>query len=1246
MKINLLRPVALLALFLVSLSGFSQADVRSTITQYLSSRADEYRITPTQAGAFTVTDDYTSRHNGVRHVYITQTVNGLRIVNRILNVTISPEGEIVHMAGKVAPLGSVSQPSPVPGIQANQAILSACGQLNIPNASATEEIPSTQPSVLLFAGADISQEDIPVELVYWLSPEDELFLAWSLSIYTHDSENWYHAMVDARTGKLLETANWVVHCSASVCGKFPEVRHTHISKPASLAAPALPGPPPPMNSGAYRVYAFPTETPIHGPHILVVNPADSMASPYGWHDTNGQPGAEYTITRGNNVHAYEDKGNNNQPGYSPDGGPTLLFDYPVNLSQHPNSYTDAAVTNLFYANNMIHDITYHFGFDEPAGNFQQNNYGRGGIGNDYVRAEAQDGGGSNNANFATPADGNRPRMQMYLWSAGSSVNFHVNAPLNLSGPYGATGAGFGNALPTTPLTSDLVLALDNDGLDPEDACEPIVNAAALAGKVAVIRRGNCPFVDKVQAAENAGAVAVVIVNNVTGNPITMGGSSSTITIPSIMISQAAGEPIITALKNSITVNGTLAGSGSGALDGDFDNGVIVHEYGHGISNRLTGGPSAASCLNNAEQMGEGWSDYFGMMLTMNLAANNPVNRPIGAYLLGNTVAGPGIRNESYDTSFAVNNYTYGHVSNTGLLSQPHGIGFVWATMLWDLTWALMAQHGYDDVPGNGIGGDDIAMQLVMDGLKLQACQPGFVDGRDAILLADQLNYGGANRCIIWKAFAKRGLGFSASQGSSASRTDQVQAFDLPTFCMQPVTPPRADFKADTTQTCTGKIQFTDLSTFIPQQWFWDFGDGTTSTFQNPVHQYSQAGVYTVKLVVVNTLGSDTSSQVNYINYTRPDAPVTVGASGCDGDTLQVSANASGTLIWMDANFAPFQTGTSHTVIPPAVTTTYYVVNEIGAPAVFVGPKDESIGASGLHNTTFTGTVDFTADIPLTIKSAYINAGAAGSKTITLWDNLSGSGNMVQQVTVSIPSPGPQRVELNLQVEKPGSYSIGLNNANLFRNSTGANYPYTIPGVISLVGSSAGAQFYYYFYDLEVKQQSCYSDTVAIVAVVLDQVDFGYHVLGNQTFRFNDLSGASANWHWDFGDGSTSTDETPDHQYAAPGKYTVTLTIGSCSHSQEITVFPTGIEGVGENPYGAVLQPNPAQQSTELRLTRPLPADAHFRLVTMDGRIAGTWTVRAGELHLQLPIAHLAPAVYMLVADEPQYGITLPLVVMD
>jgi uncharacterized repeat protein (TIGR01451 family) len=215
-------------------------------------------------------------------------------------------------------------------------------------------------------------------------------------------------------------------------------------------------------------------------------------------------------------------------------------------------------------------------------------------------------------------------------------------------------------------------------------------------------------------------------------------------------------------------------------DGDYDNGVVVHEIGHGISIRLTGGPGTSGCLSGNEQMGEGWSDYFGTVMTIEPGDQATDARPMGTYLFGQGPNGGGIRPFPYSTDFNVNPMTYATIGSG--VSVPHGVGSVWATMLWDMTWDLIDVYGWDPDLYNGTGGNNIAMALVIEGLKLQPCGPGFVDGRDAILAADVALNGGANQCLIWESFARRGLGFSADQGSSASNTDGTEAFDLPPSC--------------------------------------------------------------------------------------------------------------------------------------------------------------------------------------------------------------------------------------------------------------------------------------------------------------------------------------------------------------------------------------------------------------------------------------------------------------------------------
>jgi hypothetical protein len=449
---------------------------------------------------------------------------------------------------------------------------------------------------------------------------------------------------------------------------------------------------------------------------------------------------------------------------------------------------DAATVNLFYWNNIMHDVWYQYGFDEESGNFQENNYGNGGNGGDSVNADAQDGSGTNNANFATPSDGGNPRMQMFLWSGGGAGPIEIltinNGPL--AGIYTGIPANFGGPIPVPPLTEDIVVIEDDNSgpsTDTNDGCDNITNPGDLFGKIVIIRRGECEFGFKALGAEDEGAVAVIMVNNVAGDPIIMapGAVGDQVTIPLFMVSNIDGDAIIAELNGGGSINGTINGENvQPDLDGDVDNAIIAHEYGHGISNRLTGGPGNTNCLNNGEQMGEGWSDWFGLMLTIEPGDQGEDPRGIGTYVIGQPTDGNGIRFFPYSTDLSIQPRTYADLPGTD--GQVHAVGEIWAAMIWDLSWALIDQYGFDADFYNGTGGNNIAMQLVIDGLKLQGCGPGFVDGRDAILQADVITSGGANCELIWDVFARRGLGFSASQGSSNSTSDGTPAFDVPANC--------------------------------------------------------------------------------------------------------------------------------------------------------------------------------------------------------------------------------------------------------------------------------------------------------------------------------------------------------------------------------------------------------------------------------------------------------------------------------
>jgi extracellular elastinolytic metalloproteinase len=601
LRLRLLPATLILVLVLpvtAAAAGVGEQEASAIAFDYLGTHREALGLADADVLDVTVGDLYASRHTGTTHVYLRQRHAGIEVYNGILAIAVAADGEVAHVGERwVANLAAKAN-EPVPTLSPAAAVERAAAALGLeaPAGLRILEPSSGADRRTLLSDGGISLASIPARLVYQPLANGRVRLAWDLVIELVDQSHWWSVRIDAESGQLLDQNDFLAHEQYEVY-------------PIPIESPNHTAPPPPADA-----------------RTIVVDPyTDSPASPFGWHDTDGVAGPEFTITRGNNTHTYADTNANNVPDggadAEPDGGATLDFTgaaVPIDLSQHPTVYTQASIANLFYWTNVIHDVLWEYGFDEPAGNFQVNNYGNGGLGGDDVRAEAQDGGGNCNANFGTPADGMRPRMQMFLCA---------------------------NTLPSR--------------------------------------------------------------------------------------------------------------------DGAFDHGVVTHEFGHGVSNRLTGGPAAAGCLGNTEQMGEGWSDYLGLMLTQEPGDVGTDGRGTGTYLFGQSANGPGIRPAPYSTSFGVNNFTY---ANVGGVSIPHGVGFVWATMIWQMTWELIDDHGfnpdiYDDWT---TGGNNLALQLVMDGMKLQPCFPGFVDGRDAILAADDLltgdgsDFSGVNQCSIWSGFSVRG----------------------------------------------------------------------------------------------------------------------------------------------------------------------------------------------------------------------------------------------------------------------------------------------------------------------------------------------------------------------------------------------------------------------------------------------------------------------------------------------------------
>ena len=716
------------------------------------------------------------------NVYVIQEYNNISIYNAIGSFAIK-QGKIVSFTGKFHNDLSQKINTTTATIRAEEAVRYVASDVGVKAPINLETVVKNKGGSVIYSDKSLSREEIPVEPIYVLK-NDKLLLSWDVSVYMIDGEHWHSIRVDALTGAILDKIDWMTSCTFDhpETTKAPTDHQTTSSFGFIKESSAF-------MQESYNVYPIPSvESPNHGDRVLVTNPSDIEASPFGWHDTNGIAGADFTTTRGNNVIASEDVNANNDVGNLADGGANLIFDFPFDRDALVENFEEASITNLFYTSNVIHDVWYHYGFDEASGNFQLNNYNRGGLGNDEVFADTHDGSGFNNANFGTPPDGINPRMQMFLWNPTpdeSIDTFIVNNGV-LSGSYFTVDNSFSPGQIDAPIfpngiTEDLVLAIDDDAtIDANDICSDLINPDALNGAIAVVRRGECNFVDKVIRCQEAGAIAVLVVNNQAGSPIPMGGGNEDIMIPAVMIGIDDGEALITQMASS-TINVTLSDIGRNffAEDSSFDNGIVAHEYGHGISTRLTAGAENSGCLSGDEQMGEGWSDWLALIMTIESGDAGTDSRGIGTYSIDQPITGGGIRPFPYSTDFTINPVTYEDTNDEVNFPIPHGVGSIWASMLWDLTWAFIERDGFDPDLYNGTGGNNLSMQLVIDGLKLQPCNPGFVDGRDAILLADEIANNGINSCLIWEVFAKRGLGWSATQGTSSSRIDQTEAFDIP-----------------------------------------------------------------------------------------------------------------------------------------------------------------------------------------------------------------------------------------------------------------------------------------------------------------------------------------------------------------------------------------------------------------------------------------------------------------------------------
>ncbi|MEV4413782.1 M36 family metallopeptidase [Catellatospora sp. NPDC049609] len=384
----------------------SKSPAEQVVLGYIRDNRAQFGLTAAQVAQLRVTSSYVTKHNGVRQVTVGQAVDGMRVHGALLTATVDRQGRLTLIGGWLATAPTSGDVALTAGHALDRAAAARGAKAKTPLKGADNKNKGRQTFPNVYAQRLAHPHDVSAELV-WYAPDHTSTLrpAWLTDVEVSGG-SWTESLVDAATGKVLQEQSRYQHSGPEgtvFTGQHPDV------------------------TGATRQV-----TPFSG--------------------IDGSWVAD-RLTQGNNVNAYRDEdgdnnasdtGNDAMRPQTPAGGDPdhQHFNYPFTDAWRTNAAAtqanldadlDAITTQLFYYTNVMHDYLYGLGFDEASGNFQVDNFGRGGSGNDPVLAEAQDGWDFgcmtdppnpvavrclNNANFGTPGDGGSPRMQMYMWQPG------------------------------------------------------------------------------------------------------------------------------------------------------------------------------------------------------------------------------------------------------------------------------------------------------------------------------------------------------------------------------------------------------------------------------------------------------------------------------------------------------------------------------------------------------------------------------------------------------------------------------------------------------------------------------------------------------------------------------------------------------------------------------------------------------------------------------------------------------------
>jgi len=409
--------------------------------------------------------------------------------------------------------------------------------------------------------------------------------------------------------------------------------------------------------------------------------------------------------------------------------------------------------------------------------------------------------------------------------------------------------------------------------------------------------------------------------------------------------------------------------------------------------------------------------------------------------------------------------------------------------------------------------------------------------------------------------------------------ENSSGFILEWNCISTVSQPIVSFYTSDTNSCNTLIKFYNLSSEAVNS-YWDFGDGNYSTEQNPIHNYLQDGLYTIKLLISNSIGQDSLIKSDYVNISQLAAPIISDAIRCsEGEVELKCIDTNNTIFWYENNVKIIPLHSGNTFNPFIDTTrTFYASKKQYDSPLNIGKLDTNGNGSF---TDIGSNKGLTFDVLNSSKLISIDVYTIsnGDRSIFLFNS---ANELIYSNTLFL-NYGKNTINLDWDLQQGINYRI-LTNAysGLYYNTSNITFPYSDANNNIIIKSDSSNSNYFYFYNWKLQNKYCISPRIEINAIVSDTLKpqplFEF-TIEDPSIQVKNKSNYSSSYYWDFGDGDFSLLKNPNHTYSNNGLYEIELIAsndcGIKSYTKNIQIVNTSIKNINNNNNSIKIFPNPA-----------------------------------------------------------------------